>query len=87
VKGKAVEKGWCNKRYEDAAKLRLHSAGGLYAFHACGFMFPPMEMVGPESLPQVLMRCCSISAFWGIFSCGTFSGGPIVRKFDTNPEA
>lgn len=45
---------WCQKRYETDAKTRKHSAGSLWAFHDCGYPFPPQEMVGPESLTQVV---------------------------------
>ena len=54
---KAAEATWCQKRYESEMKERTHSAGALYAFHDCGYSFPPVEMVGPESLTQVLVRC------------------------------
>ena len=49
----AKETSWCQKRYQDECQLRQHSAGALFAFHVCGYMFPPCEMVGPESLTQV----------------------------------
>jgi hypothetical protein len=52
---KPKEEVWCQKRYEkekdDTGKK--HSAGSLWMFHLCGFSFPPVEMVGAESLTQV----------------------------------
>jgi len=51
---------WCTKRYDTDMKERKHSAGSLWAFHNCGFSFPPVEMVGPESLTQVLQTLITI---------------------------
>eukprot|EP00959_Pyramimonas_sp_CCMP1952_P461764 9482148-Pyramimonas_sp.AAC.1 len=48
-----TETSWCSKRYEEDTVGRKTSAGSIWAFHTCGYSFPPLEMVGPESLPQV----------------------------------
>jgi hypothetical protein len=50
----AAAERWCHKRYEKEKAERRTSAGSLWAFQLCGYSFPPVEMVGAESLTQVL---------------------------------
>ena len=51
---------WCNKRYEKENDTKWKkSAGCMFAMHDCGFLFPPEEMVGAESLMQVHLVICS----------------------------
>ena len=50
-----VEETWCEKRFvKQMVKDGRKSSGGImWMFRLCGYPFPPMEMVGAESLTLV----------------------------------